>query len=231
MKQLIKKLRKKFSNYLIKKMIKREGFDPAKMYHIEVCRGAKRCSRNVINVNQAKESLIDVLETNKIAAKLHKKLAAEEIILPHHMFKLAISGCVNGCAKPQIKDFGIVGQLKPKTDQTTCIGCHKCVNTCSENAISLDEQNPKIDFDKCIFCGDCLQVCPNSAITKDKIGYQIQVGGHLGRHPRLASIVTNLSNLETVNHYLNKSVEIFIEKGEGQQRLGTSLDELDMTLK
>ncbi|SJZ63129.1 4Fe-4S binding protein [Selenihalanaerobacter shriftii] len=231
MKKLLTKFKKKFSNYMISRMIKRAGFDKDKMYHIELCRGKKRCNRNVIDVGKTEELVIKNLENNQIATRLHTKLVNEDLILPHHMFKIAISGCVNGCSKPQIKDFAIIGQLKPKVNQQVCIQCGKCVRKCSEGAIKLSDSEIKINFDQCIYCGDCIDICPTNGITKDKEGYQIQAGGHLGRHPRLADMITNLSGSKETNSLLTKAINIFVEKGEGHERLGTTVDKLDINLK
>ncbi|KXS45466.1 MULTISPECIES: 4Fe-4S binding protein [unclassified Candidatus Frackibacter] len=230
MKKLLSQFKKKFSNYMIKRMIKRSGFDSDKMFNIELCRGAKRCSRNVIDVTEVNKLIQNTLKESRIAPRLHKKLVDEEYILPHHMFKLAISGCVNGCSKPQIKDFAIVGQLKPKIQEDLCIGCQRCLSTCQEDAIMLNDEEPDIDFDRCIFCGDCVKACPTEALTIKKVGYQIQVGGHLGRHPHLANIVTDLSDLEELMKILNKAIKVFVEEGEGQERLGVTLNRLEMDL-
>lgn len=50
-----------------------------------------------------------------------------------------------------------------KTDM--CTGCMACINTCSKNAITIDDTiksyNAVIDAKKCISCGLCEKVCPN----------------------------------------------------------------------
>jgi RnfABCDGE-type electron transport complex B subunit len=46
-----------------------------------------------------------------------------------------------------------------------CIGYGDCVNACSFNAISLNENNlPVVDYKTCVGCGKCAKVCPKNII-------------------------------------------------------------------
>ena len=56
------------------------------------------------------------------------------------------------------------GALTRKECTAGCIGCTKCVKTCPEGAITMDNLCAKIDYDKCTACGQCAQACPNSTI-------------------------------------------------------------------
>ncbi|MFX1496159.1 MAG: glycyl-radical enzyme activating protein [Promethearchaeota archaeon] len=74
-----------------------------------------------------------------------------------------------------------------------CIGCKTCIETCKQNALTLDQEGMHIDRDKCISCGDCVKECPSTAlhmfgewwnindlyheIQKDKVYYQQSKGG------------------------------------------------------
>lgn len=58
--------------------------------------------------------------------------------------------------------------LFPKFDQDKCIGCGRCVISCSDGghqAIKFDDRRPKLDGSKCVGCHLCLLVCPENAIT------------------------------------------------------------------
>ena len=43
-----------------------------------------------------------------------------------HKFKIAVGGCPNNCVKPDLNDFGIVGQRIPNNEEDDCNGCKKC---------------------------------------------------------------------------------------------------------
>ena len=48
-------------------------------------------------------------------------------------------------------------------NDTRCIGCKKCVDACSEGAITFTEDGPRTDRGKCRNCGKCAEVCPAGA--------------------------------------------------------------------
>lgn len=45
-----------------------------------------------------------------------------------------------------------------------CKGCGKCVGTCPNTALSLQEGKAIVDVNKCILCGYCNPVCPEFAL-------------------------------------------------------------------
>jgi len=45
-----------------------------------------------------------------------------------------------------------------------CEGCGKCVERCSQNALSLTDRHAVCDSSKCLLCGYCSAVCPLFAI-------------------------------------------------------------------
>ena len=48
-----------------------------------------------------------------------------------------------------------------KVNQDICIGCGACLDTCSEEAISITEEDvASIDPDKCARCGLCAAFAP-----------------------------------------------------------------------
>ncbi|MBN2183333.1 MAG: glycyl-radical enzyme activating protein [Sedimentisphaerales bacterium] len=55
-----------------------------------------------------------------------------------------------------------------------CIGCGRCIEACSQNAIYMNEKNlPVTDVDKCRLCGECVDVC--LADAREIIGREMTV--------------------------------------------------------
>ena len=53
------------------------------------------------------------------------------------------------------------------THDAQCIGCGKCVEACSVEAVTLSrEEGRKIDRDRCNLCFECVEACPANALTK-----------------------------------------------------------------
>ena len=51
-----------------------------------------------------------------------------------------------------------------KIDETICVGCGVCADTCPQQALSVDEV-AKVDEEVCIECGICVDECPAEAIS------------------------------------------------------------------
>lgn len=63
-----------------------------------------------------------------MADRIHTRFykGYHEVKLPHK-FKIAVGGCPNNCVKPDLNDFGIIGQSIPANDADNCKGCISCV--------------------------------------------------------------------------------------------------------
>lgn len=46
-----------------------------------------------------------------------------------------------------------------------CTGCEICVNTCSFEAIIMENDKAKIINNKCMNCRACISICPSEAIS------------------------------------------------------------------
>lgn len=54
--------------------------------------------------------------------------------------------------------------VSPQVNAENCIGCEECVDHCSQNALSVENELAVINEQACIGCGECILICPNSAI-------------------------------------------------------------------
>lgn len=71
-------------------------------------------------------------------------------------------------------------------DKTKCTGCASCMNTCSRNAISLEEgengfRYPVIDVERCIQCGACSESCPELTPLKKSNFYRAKAYAAVNR--------------------------------------------------
>lgn len=48
------------------------------------------------------------------------------------------------------------------------IGCSRCFDRCTHNAITLGEGGVQVDHQRCQECGDCLAVCPTGALQYER---------------------------------------------------------------
>ena len=159
----------------------------AKAYRIKVCRGLE--TGECPNLIQPETALKQLLEEVIQASGWPKCLAGtlDRAIKPLDQFSISASGCPNGCSRPQIADFGLLQAQHPDISEEKCTGCGECARTCREGAIAVDNTGiARINSQYCLFCGTCIRACPEQALFTQDQGYRIQVGGKLGRHPRLA---------------------------------------------
>ncbi len=165
-----------------------------KCYILNQC---NNCSRSVPMINDLSHLIKNNLVELGLDSKLLKKLTNVKY---HHLPKISISGCPNGCSQPQIKDFGVIGYHSPKVTNKNCNHCERCISSCIEQAIMKTKDSVTINYSSCMNCGDCIRVCPSETICSDQVGWRLLEGGRLGRHPKLAQeIGMTKDNYEVVN--------------------------------
>jgi len=144
-----------------------------------------------------------------------------------HKFKIGITGCPNGCVKPQENDLGIMGRLKKGFVKENCTYCGLCAQVCPVGAIEVDKSNRKIVFNKnkCIGCGDCVYSCPTQAWLRRKEGYSIFVGGKMGKFPKLGVKVFDfVETKDKVFEIIEKTLEFYKKFGKKGERFRNTLD-------
>lgn len=148
-----------------------------------------------------------------------------------HKFKVAITGCPNGCVKPQENDFGVMGRLTKKFAKENCNYCGLCAQVCPVAAIKVDRDKSEIIFEpeKCIGCGDCVFTCPTDAWQKRKEGYVIFVGGKMGKFPKLGLKAFDfIESKERVLEIIAKTLEFYKREGKFGERFGDTLERLGL---
>jgi MinD superfamily P-loop ATPase len=114
--------------------------------------------------------------------------------------------------KPEIYDEEDVMLLSPAgADETKCIGCGRCAQVCTYNAIAVVKEKVLFFNDLCHVCGACKIVCPTDAIIEEnkKIGTL--------KHGKSGGIDFHYALLETaeggMSPRLIKRVKNFIGEG------------------
>lgn len=180
--------------------------------NISSCVGLPRCPN--ANVN-----------SQELAKKIDERFF--DVVLPRKL-KIAVSGCPNACAKPQINDVGLMGVVKPKIIPELCDGCGDCVRKCREAAIKIVSGVAEIDFTRCVYCGECVRACPKNADVVDREGYTVFIGGNVGRHPRFAHKLIDFADHDAIFRVIERSIKLFKEEGERGERFGQLIERLGL---
>jgi dissimilatory sulfite reductase (desulfoviridin) alpha/beta subunit len=197
-------------------------------YHqVKLCGGAAGCPLSVIDDKKAAQIMLDIIEETKLKEDMAAKLAGKPI-LSHHKFKAAVAGCPNNCSEPQIKDFAIVGQRRPKVSNMPCSGCGLCLKACRERALKLENKQIEVIYENCLNCGLCIEACPKGVLVEEQAGYKITVGGRLGRHPRLAETLVELGNDKELRRVMTNCLELLKLKGRPGERLSHLVERIGL---
>ncbi|WP_051617306.1 hypothetical protein [Desulfonatronovibrio hydrogenovorans] len=178
-----------------------------KWYVLEACRGfsGKGCPNCVAphkDLPDRYDRVIEELSRQKLDENRN-----EQLVRPHKKMKISLSGCPNGCSRPQIADLGVVGVLRPDIG-AGCSGCGICAAVCREGAVQVIGKTAVIDRGKCLDCGECCLACPEGSLVEIMNGYRLLVGGKLGRHPRLARDLGMICTRRQAEDVLQKILEL-----------------------
>ncbi|MBI5555542.1 MAG: 4Fe-4S dicluster domain-containing protein [Elusimicrobia bacterium] len=173
-----------------------------------------------------------IIDTKILAAELDKKYFREDT---PHKFKLSVTGCPHNCAKATENDIGVMGALLPRWIASFCNDCQLCVNICPTKAIErLEDKTAKtkkpgyiLRKKKCINCSICTLSCPaNSWVIAIK-GYNLFIGGTMGKIPRLGTILKKLiTSKEELHALIEKSLRYYQREGRKKERFGHMIDRI-----
>lgn len=172
-----------------------------------------------------------LIDTQKLATEIHKRYYVDygTLALPHK-FKIAVGGCPNNCVKPDLNDFGIVGQRKPIFQEELCKGCKKCsVETaCPMGAAKVKDGLLQIDKSVCNNCGRCIGNCNFNAITDGVQGYKIYLGGRWGKEIRIGSPLAGMFTKEEAISMIEKALLLYKDQGYAGERFGVMIDRIGL---
>ena len=194
-------------------MIKKPG------YILEHCRS--NCPRAAKDWQALQTQLEIALDSLDLAEVLVERLGPLQY---HHIPKISLAGCPNGCSQPLIKDFGISGYVTPKISDKPCLACGVCVKACHEKALSLFEGKLSIEPTLCLSCGDCLRACPTGTLSAEESGWILYLGGRVGRHPHFAESVSNATREEDVVQWVTQTLEEYLKHHHSYERLSNFLE-------
>ncbi len=171
-------------------------------------------------------------DTNALNLEIHKRFYEgwRTVTLPHK-FKIAAGGCPNNCIKPELNDFGIVGQRVPLLNEDICRQCKLCnaEKGCPLYAIKrTGGETPRIETSECNNCGRCIKNCPFGASTGHETRFKVFLGGRWGKQIRIGSAMSMLFTQEEVLSLIEKSLLLFIDQGVKGERFATVIERLGM---
>jgi anaerobic sulfite reductase subunit C len=199
-----------------------------KGYQIETCFGPSGCPNRAAISEPLLERIEEFVQEADLLSFLKERVSGE--IKFHHEFRITLADCPNACSQPQIKDIGIIGASLPAVTAEACSHCDACVEACRENAISTDSQfaGPQLDADRCLACGQCVAVCPTGALAQGCKGFRVQVGGKLGRHPRLALELPGIFRAEQVLGIVKDCLRVYKQRSRHGERLAEIFSDQDV---
>jgi len=189
-----------------------------KGYQIDTCFGATGCPNRANISDHLLEKIEALLKKEDLLTFLRQRVPGE--LKLHHEFRVTLADCPNACSQPQIKDIGIIGARTPALTEEPCSLCQACVDVCREKAITIRDADeiPEIDDDLCLQCGLCIDPCPTGTIVEDSKGFRVQIGGKLGRHPRLARELPGIYSEDDVLAIVKDCIDFYKQNSTHGQR-------------
>jgi anaerobic sulfite reductase subunit C len=198
-----------------------------KGYQIDTCFGPGGCPKRAVIGDALLEKIEALLRSENLLGFLKERVGGD--LKFHHEFRVTLADCPNACSQPQIKDIGIIGASLPAFSSEVCTLCDACVDTCKEAAVTLqgDAEKPEIDFRRCVACGQCMAVCPSGTLVEGKKGYRVQLGGKLGRHPRLARELPGIFSEAEVLQIVKECITFYKQHSKRGERFALLFTEKD----
>lgn len=195
-----------------------------KGFQVDTCFGPRGCPNRTQPVDDLLPRITALLEQAELLTFLKRHVDGP--LKFHHEFRISLAECPNACSQPQIKDIGIIGACTPRVAAADCTRCGACVAACRDSALALMEnrQQPVIDPGRCMACGQCMAVCPSGTLAADQRGFRVQLGGKLGRHPRLGRELAGIFGADEVLTIVADCLAFYKENSRNGRRFAELLD-------
>lgn len=171
-----------------------------------------------------------LLDSFAVSKEIHKRFyeGYGNVSLPHK-FKIAVGGCPNNCAKPELNDVGIIGQRIPTFNSAACQGCKKCAvaKICPVGAAAVVDGVLQIDSQQCLNCGRCIGHCTFDAIVDGTSGYKLVIGGRWGKHTARGRALRKIfTDREEALAVVERIILLYREQGKTGERLSQTIERL-----
>ena len=195
-----------------------------KGYQIDTCFGSSGCPNPANSCDVLVKKIESLLENEDLLKFLKERVEGD--LKYHHEFRVTLAECPNACSQPQIKDVGIIGAVIPEITDEECSGCEACVEACIETCIILDSEKniPEIDHERCLKCGKCIHVCPSGTIAAKNRGFRVQLGGKLGRHPKLAVEIEGIYSENEMLQLIKDCIDYYKKHSKHGERFAEILN-------
>ena len=194
-----------------------------KGYQLDSCFGPSGCLNALGSSRELAEKIENILKDADFLMFLMSRGVQEPKF--HHEFRVSVTDCPNACSQPQIKDIGIIAARLPQITDSPCNGCEACAESCREGAVEIGNADgtPTVDTRRCVACGQCIGACPGGTLGIAAEGYRVQLGGKLGRHPRLAQEIDGIFDTDTVLEIIQAAIEVYKKRSAKGERFGEIL--------
>jgi len=189
-------------------------------------------SRNIVACPGSSVCRFGFSNVEKLAKKFDKAFFGKDV---PKKFKIALTGCPNSCAKPQENDLGFIAVGEPECNLDLCTSCTLCAKVCEkvcargkrQPAIVMDENKlPVYKREFCFFEGDCVRVCPAGAWKVKRVGYDVYVGGKVGRFPMFGYKIKEFASVEEIFKISKKTIDCYTRIAEPGERFGEAIERI-----
>jgi dissimilatory sulfite reductase (desulfoviridin) alpha/beta subunit len=196
-------------------------------YQIDTCFGPSGCPNRALISDPLLARIESVIQAADLLGFLKSRVTGD--LKFHHEFRVTLADCPNACSQPQIKDVGIIGAAVPETTNEPCSQCGACSESCAEQALGPAAENrpPQIDPQRCLNCGQCIRACPTGTIAEAWKGFRVQLGGRLGRHPRLARELPGIFSEDQVVEIVQECLRFYKNRSRHGERFAHLFQDAD----